>query len=682
MHMQFCARAFSKSLVFAGLLVGSLAAVHAAPRDRANNALPRIEGTPPSLAEIGMPYLFRPTASDTDGDILRFKIQGRPAWASFDASSGALSGTASAADVGFYSNIVISVSDGGRGNTWVSLPAFSISVKGKDNMPPQIAGTPPQSAQVLNVYDFSPSATDPDGDPISFRISNKPAWAGFNMSTGRLSGMPTGSDVGTYSNIVIEVTDGTSSSSLPSFSLTVETAPNRPPVISGSPAGTVTAGQPYVFQPSASDPDGDTLSYSIVGKPAWASFSTSTGRLAGTPSSSQAGAYDSIIISVSDGSASASLSPFSVTVERAPNQSPVIGGTPAAAVTAGQAYVFQPSASDPDGDALSYSIANMPSWASFSNSTGRLSGTPSSSYAGITFSGIIISVSDGVANASLPPFSIAVDAANRPPAITGAPATSMTAGQAYEFQPSASDPDGDALTFSIANKPAWATFSSATGRLAGTPSSAQAATYGGITISVSDGSASASLAPFSITVQGANRPPTISGTAVSSAMVGQPYSFQPNAADPDGDTLTYSITNRPAWATFNSATGRLSGTPGAGDVGTYSNIGITVSDGTASASLGAFSIAVTQSANGSATVSWNPPTTNLDGTPLVDLAGFRIVYGQASRQYTETIEIPSPGVTSAVIENLVPATWYFSVKAYTRAGVESDLSNEARKTIL
>ena len=165
-------------------------------------------------------------------------------------------------------------------------------------------------------------------------------------------------------------------------------------------------------------------------------------------------------------------------------------------------------------------------------------------------------------------------------------------------------------------------------------------------------------------------------------MAGQAYSFRPSASDPDGDSLTFSITNKPTWAAFSSSTGQLSGTPTSGDVGTYGNITISVSDGQASASLGAFSVAVMQNANGSVTLSWNPPTSNSDGSPLVDLAGFRIVYGQTSRQYTESIDIPTPGVASAVIENLVPATWYFAVKAYTKAGVESDLSNEAFKTIM
>lgn len=463
---------------------------------------------------------------------------------------------------------------------------------------------------------------------------------------------------------------------------------NALPQISGTPTTSAVVGQPYYFRPSADDADGDRLRFKVQGRPAWASFDYASGALSGTPASSDVGTYAGITISVSDGRkgyAWVSLPAFSVTVQsaaREANRSPLIDGAPSTEVVAGNTYSFQPLASDPDGDALTFSIVNKPTWATFSSTTGRLSGAPSSSFAGITFGGITISVSDGVTTTALPQFSITVASGNRAPVIGGTPSSSIAATQAYAFQPSASDADGDTLTFSITNKPAWASFSSATGSLSGTPASTQAGTYSGITISVSDGTASASLPPFSVTVQDSNRAPSISGAPATSATAGQPYSFQPNASDPDGDSLTYSIANRPAWAAFSSSTGRLSGTPGSGDVTTYANISITVSDGAMSASLPSFSIAVLGSTSGSATLSWTPPTTNTDGSPLTDLAGFRVHYGQVSRQYTETLEIPSAGMTSVVIENLGPATWYFSVKAYTAAGTESDLSSEAFKTIL
>jgi hypothetical protein len=178
-----------------------------------------------------------------------------------------------------------------------------------------------------------------------------------------------------------------------------------------------------------------------------------------------------------------------------------------------------------------------------------------------------------------------------------------------------------------------------------------------------------------------NSPPTISGTPPTSIRSGEAYSFQPNASDPDGDALTFSIQNRPSWANFNASTGRLSGTPGAGDVGQFSNVRITVSDGRAQASLGAFTIAVNQIAMGSVTLSWLPPTTNADGTTITDLAGYRIYYGRSAGTLDQTIVISNSGTTRWVVDNLSPATWYFSMTSYNSSGVESSRSGVVSTTL-
>jgi hypothetical protein len=365
----------------------------------------------------------------------------------------------------------------------------------------------------------------------------------------------------------------------------------------------------------------------------------------------------------------------------AANRSPTISGAPATWVYTSSNYYFRPSASDPEGAALSFSITNKPAWASFSSSSGRLSGTPTS--VGYWYN-IQIRVSDGTSSALLPAFSVrAVSKSNSAPTISGSPATSVAIGASYSFQPSAADPNKDPLTFRISNRPAWATFSSSTGRLSGTPTAA--GTYSNIVISVSDGSRTASLAAFTITVGSggstSNHAPTISGSPLTSVTPSQAYSFKPTASDPDGNTLSFTIQNRPAWATFNTSDGTLSGTPVAANVGTYSGIVITVSDGKATASLPAFAISVSDVANGSATVSWTPPTQNSNGSTLTNLAGYRIYYGTSASALTKTVQVSSPGMASYVVSNLSPATWYFAVRSYNSAGVESGNSNVSSKTV-
>jgi hypothetical protein len=176
----------------------------------------------------------------------------------------------------------------------------------------------------------------------------------------------------------------------------------------------------------------------------------------------------------------------------------------------------------------------------------------------------------------------------------------------------------------------------------------------------------------------ANRAPTITGAPATQVMQGTQYSFTPTAADADGDALTFSIVNKPTWASFDTSNGRLSGAPTAADVGVTQNIQISVSDGRASASLAPFSISVVATATGSALLTWTPPTTNTDGSPLT-LTGYKVYWGTSQGNYPNSRQIP-PGVASHVVEPLTPATWYFVVTALSATG-ESAYSNVASKVV-
>ena len=314
-----------------------------------------------------------------------------------------------------------------------------------------------------------------------------------------------------------------------------------------------------------------------------------------------------------------------------------------------------------------------------------MQGTPTTANVG-TFSNIGIGVSDGQGgSAQLAAFQIVVSAPpNQPPTISGSPPTTVTAGTAYSFTPTANDSDGGTLTFSIANKPSWATFSTTTGRLQGTPTSTNVGTFSGIAIGVSDGQGgTAQLATFQIVVSAPpNRPPTITGSPPTSITVGMAYSFMPTASDPDGDTLTFGVANLPAWASFDTATGRLTGTPAALDVGTTTGIVITVDDGRqGTASLAAFSVTVQAVSLGTATLTWLPPTTNTDGSPLTNLAGYKIYWGTSQGNYPNSTTLTNPGLTSYVVTDLAPGTYLFVATAYNSAGVESTFSGVASKTI-
>jgi hypothetical protein len=182
-----------------------------------------------------------------------------------------------------------------------------------------------------------------------------------------------------------------------------------------------------------------------------------------------------------------------------------------------------------------------------------------------------------------------------------------------------------------------------------------------------------------------------SGGTQSPALFGEPppvavqdmvYSFTPAVSNPNKLRLNYSVSGLPHWARFNAATGRISGAPHPSDLGIYSNIRISVHDGLAAATLDPFSIEVVATATGSVTLSWMPPTERTDGLPLFDLAGYRIYWGTASDDLANSVVIQNPGITTFMIEQLPPATWYFAATAFDTANVESELSGTASKRIM
>jgi hypothetical protein len=180
-----------------------------------------------------------------------------------------------------------------------------------------------------------------------------------------------------------------------------------------------------------------------------------------------------------------------------------------------------------------------------------------------------------------------------------------------------------------------------------------------------------------------NSAPVISGSPPTQVEAGSAYSFTPGANDADKDPLTFTIDNLPGWASFDATTGRISGTPGSADVMTYSGIMITVSDGTATDSLGPFSVTVqpTGSGAGSVTLTWTPPTHNADGTQLTDLAGYRFYWGTEPGSYTNSVTVENPGISSYVVDGLFPCTYEFVVTAYNSAGFQSMASNAATTTV-
>ena len=201
---------------------------------------------------------------------------------------------------------------------------------------------PATTVKAGRAYSFKPTAADPDGDALTFSITNRPTWATFNAATGQLAGTPAVASVGTYSNIVISVSDGRRARRCRRSPSASPAAPNQRAGDQRHAGDNRRAGSAYCFQPTAADADGDTLGFSIQNRPDVGDVQQRDGSACrGTPTTASVGSYSNIVISVSDGKTSASLAAFSITVAAAPNKAPTISGTPATAVKAGSAYSFR-----------------------------------------------------------------------------------------------------------------------------------------------------------------------------------------------------------------------------------------------------------------------------------------------------------------------------------------------------
>ncbi|WP_420592151.1 Ig-like domain-containing protein [Bacterioplanoides sp.] len=239
----------------------------------------------------------------------------------------------------------------------------------------------------------------------------------------------------------------------------------------------------------------------------------------------------------------------------------------------------------------------------------------------------VVRVSDGALTDDIT-VNVTIAAVNDAPVISGTPATSVNEDVAYSFTPTTNDVDNDSLTFSVTNKPAWAEFNTTTGVLSGTPGNDDSGVTNGIVISVTDGTATADLAAFNLTVNAVNDAPTISGTPATTVNEDQAYSFTPTAADAEGSDLTFSITNKPVWADFDSETGALTGTPDNDNIGTTSGIVISVSDGSLSTSLPAFNLEVV----------------NQNDAATISLSGAAAVGQQLTAVITDADGLPDSGI--------------------------------------
>jgi hypothetical protein len=501
------------------------------------------------------------TATDADGDTLTFGATNLPPGLTINPTTGEITGTLAAGSAGTYT-VTVSASDGfntGTANfTWTVInPLMPIVTPPADQ-------SNNEGDAVSGVF---VTATGGDGNALAFSATNLPPGLAINATTGEITGTLTGQSAGTYT-VGVSVTDG-SNTGTASFTWTVAdvtTPVVTPPANQSNNEGDVVAGVPV----TATDADGDTLTFSAANLPNGLTIDATTGVISGTLAAGSAGTY-TVTVSASDGFNTGSAT-FTWTVINP--LAPVV--TPPADQTNNEgdavSGVFV-TATGGDGNPLTFSATNLPPGLVINATTGEITGTLTGQSAGHYV--VDVSVSDGT-NTGSATFNWTVADITTPVVTPPADQTSNEGEVVAGVPVTATDADGDTLTFSATNLPNGLTIDATTGVISGTLAAGSAGTYT-VTVDATDGFNIGS-ATFTWTVTAAS-PPVVTppadqtnneGDAVSGVFV--------TATGGDGNPLTYTATNLPAGLTINATTGEISGTLTGQSAGTYT-VTVSANDG-------------------------------------------------------------------------------------------------------
>jgi hypothetical protein len=348
-------------------------------------------------------------------------------------------------------------------------------------------------------------------------------------------------------------------------------------------------GQLYQYQVQANDADGDPLTYTLTAAPSFLLISSTAGLIWGTPAASHVGQH-SVVLDVSDGKGGHATQNFILSVAQA-NRPPSVTSVPVLQALVGEQYQYQVQASDADGDPLTYALTIAPPFLSINSSTGLITGTPVVSNVGQHT--VIVDVNDGKGGHGTQSYTLSVVQGNRAPRIVSLPEETAFIGRLYQYQVRASDDDGDPLTYTLGAAPAFLAINASTGLISGTPSVTDIGQHT-VALDVNDGKGGHASQTFGLLVSIYNRSPMITSTPVQQAYTGQPYSYQVQATDPDGDSLVYCLLVKPSFLSINKFTGMISGRLTTADVGQHT-VSLRVDDGKGGGAEQTFTLTVLRS---------------------------------------------------------------------------------------
>jgi len=569
----------------------------------ATNSAPILSAIGDQSVEEAATLVIPLSATDPNGDGMTLSQSGLPGFCSLtDNSNGSGNITCNplTGNTGTYPTTV-TVTDNGSPNL-ADSELFDIVVTAPvANRAPVLTLISNQSVDENASLSIPLSAADADGDSMILSSSGLPAFCSLNDNlngSGNISCNPSTGDNGTYTTTVTVTDNGTPNlADSDTFDIVVNTtAANRAPRLSNIQDGTVTEGETLIRALSATDRDGNALTFSATGLPAFCvlrDFGDGSGDITCNPVVSNAGTYTVTVTVTDDGTPNLSNSrSFDIVVTAAAaNQAPVLGFIGNQSVIEDATLVVPLSASDPDVNSMTLSQTGLPGFCSLTdnlNGTGNITCNPLTGNAG-TYPITVTVTDNGSPNLTdFETFDIVVSA----PVVNQAPVLAAIGNQSVDENAtlvvpiSANDPDANSVAFTQVGLPGFCALIdnlNGTGNITCNPLTGNSGTYP-VTVTVTDNGSPnlTDLETFDIVVSApvVNQAPILKNIGDRVAKENKTLDIDIEASDPDGDTLVFSTTNLPLFCSLTDnadGTGIISCSPSGLDVGTYTYT-ITVTD--------------------------------------------------------------------------------------------------------
>ena len=426
------------------------------------------------------------------------------------------------------------------------------------------------------------SATDADGDALSYTVTTAPAHGTLTGTAPNLTYTPATNYNGSDS-FWFRANDGSSNSALTVVSITVNAVNDAP--IANAQSITTAEDTAKAITLTGGDVDGDTLTYSVTVPPSHGTLSGSGANLIYTPATNYNGS-DSFSFKANDGTADSTTATVSISVT-AVNDAPLAS---AQSVTTAEdtAKAITLGGSDVDGNTLTYAVVTQPAHGTLSGTAPNVSYKPATNYNGTD--SFTFKANDGTVDSSPATVSITVTPVNDAPlAATQSVATEKNIAKAITL--TGSDVDGDTLAFTVATQPTKGVLSGTAPNLTYTPNN-NVTGADVFTFKVNDGTVdSAAVAVYVNINAGPNTVPVASAQDVTTAE-DTAKAITLSATDADGNALTYSVVTPPAHGALTGTAPNLTYTPTA-DYSGSDNFWFKANDGSTDSVPAVVSITIT-----------------------------------------------------------------------------------------